>query len=193
MLVVASNNHGKINEFKQIFSEKEILSLKDMNCNKIVTEDKKTFEENVKKKAKEYGDYLGLPCISDDSGLEIQALDNWPGIKTARFLGRDATDRQKNIYILDKMKPFSGEDRKARFVCYLAYYYENKYIIAKGEILGRISKKPRGNNGFGFDEIFELSNGKTLAEISLEEKNKISARKLAILDLKKKMEKALEI
>ena len=85
------------------------------------------------------------------------------------------------------MKNLQGEERKARFVCVVTYYNNGKIVVGKGEIIGKISENPRGDNGFGFDEIFELDNGKTLAELTLEEKNKISSRKIAIQEIKDKI------
>ena len=91
------------------------------------------------------------------------------------------------------MKKFKGNERKARVKCCMAYYENGKYIIGKGEIEGKIAIEKRGKNGFGFDEIFEISNGKTFAELSSEEKNEISHRKLALQDLKMKLEQEINI
>ena len=151
-----------------------------MNCNIEVKEDGKTFEENSKKKAKEISEYINMPCIADDSGLCIDIYDGWPGVHTARFLGEDTTARQRNEYILHKMKDLKGEERNAKVKCCITYYEDGRCITQLGEIKGKISNKCRGNNGFGFDEIFELDDGRTLAELSKEEKNRISARKIAL-------------
>ena len=116
----------------------------------------------------------------------------WPGVETARFLGQDKTKnehaRQRNEYILNKMKDLPKQKRKVKYVTTIAYIDENqKEYIIKGEIEGYISNTIRGENGFGFDEIFELENGKTLAELSKQEKNKISSRKIALEKLKEKI------
>ena len=186
-ILIATNNQNKIKEFKEILKEYDIISMQDINCNIKVNEDGKTFEENAIKKAKEIYEKTGYPCIADDSGLCIKCYENWPGVLTARFLGENTTAQQRNEYILEKMKNLKDEDRKAQVICSLAYYYNDKYIIANGLINGYISDKRKGNNGFGFDEIFKLENGKTLAELTSKEKNSISARKLAIEELKQKL------
>ena len=184
-IVVASNNQGKIKEIKEILSEYEILSLKDVKCEIEVEEDGNTFEENARKKAKEVYEKVKIPCISDDSGLCINDLAGWPGVYTARIAGENATNEERNNLILDKMKTI--KNREAQVKCCLVFYDGENYIIGNGILKGKISLTRKGNNGFGFDEIFELETGKTLAELSSEEKNKISARKLAIEDLKKKL------
>ena len=186
-ILLATNNENKLKEFREILNEYEIISMKDINCFINVEEDGITFEENAIKKAKEISLSTNYPCISDDSGLSIKFYDDWPGVQTARFLGENSTSEQRNEYILQKMKSLKKEDRKAQVICSLAYYYNDKYITANGIINGYISEKRKGDNGFGFDEIFQLENGKTLAELTPEEKNSISARKLAIEELKQKL------
>ena len=104
---------------------------------------------------------------------------------THRFLGDNATDRMRNEYLINEVNKY--QDRSAQVVCILVYYDGEQEIVGEGILKGYISKECRGNNGFGVDEIFELPNGLTLAELSLEEKNNISARALAIKDLKKKL------
>lgn len=186
-IIIATNNLGKLKEIKEILQEYEILSLKDVNCQVEVIEDQDTFEGNSLKKAKEISEILHMPCIADDSGLCIDIFDGWPGVYTARFLGENTTAKQRNTYILEKMKELEGEKRKASVKCCIAYYENGNYVIGKGEIQGWIAKEARGDNGFGFDEIFELEDGRTYAELSAQEKNKISHRKLALQDLLKKM------
>lgn len=126
-----------------------------------------------------------MPCIADDSGLCINSLNGYPGIYSQRFLGENKTDREKNEYLIEKLK--DNKDKMAIFECCVAYYDGNHTYIGKGQIKGEISDKPKGKNGFGFDEIFKLENGKTLAELTEEEKNEISARKIALEDLKRKL------
>lgn len=120
------------------------------------------------------------------SGLCITALNGFPGVMTHRFLGEDATDEERNEYLIKEVD--KQEDRSAQVVCNLVFYDGKEYIIGEGIIEGQISRNRRGENGFGFDEIFELSNGKTLAELTPEEKNEVSARALAAKQLKKKLE-----
>lgn len=184
-ILIATNNKGKLNEIKEILKEYELLSLQDVNCNIEVIEDKETFEGNAQKKAKEISKITNFPCIADDSGLCIEEFNGWPGVYTARFLGENSTERQCNEYILDKMKNLPEEKRSASVKCVIAYCEEEKEILVNGEIKGKIAMSCRGRNGFGFDEIFELEDGKTLAELSQEEKNRVSARKIALENLKK--------
>ena len=186
-MIIATNNKGKIEEIKSILSNYEIYSLKDKNINIEVDEDADTFIGNAKKKAKEIYEVSKEEVIADDSGLSINCLDGFPGVMTHRFLGDDATDRERNEYLINEVNKYT--DRSAKVICILAYYNGKEYIIGEGILEGYISTECRGNNGFGFDEIFELSNGKTLAELSFEEKNKTSARYLAIKDLYNKLNK----
>lgn len=185
-IVVATNNQGKLKEIKEILKEYKIVSLKEVNCEIEVEEDQETFEGNALKKAKEISKILKMPSIADDSGLCIDCFDGWPGVYTARFLGEDATQEQRNDAILEKMK--DKKERTARVKCCMAYYENGKYCLGIGEVEGKIATCKKGNNGFGFDEIFELPEGKTYAELTAEEKNKISHRKLALQDLKQKIE-----
>ena len=186
-IVVATNNAGKLKEIKEILTGYELLSLKDVNCNMEVIEDKETFEGNSMKKAQELSEYLHMPCIADDSGLCIDIYDGWPGVHTARFLGEKSTPEQRNTYILEKMKNLKKEERKASVKCCVTYYENGNYIIGKGEIKGYIATETRGKDGFGFDSIFELEDGRTFAELTKEEKNQISHRRLALQDLLSKM------
>lgn len=186
-IVIATNNQGKLKEIKEILKDYELLTLKDINCKIEVNEDQETFEGNAKKKAKETAKFVNMPCIADDSGLCIDAFNGWPGVHTDRFLGEDATPSQKNKAILEKMKNLKEEERKAKVVCSVVYYENGEFMVAKGEIEGKIAKEPKGDNGFGFDPIFELENGKTYAELTQEEKNAISHRKKALENLKKQL------
>ena len=187
-IVVATNNQGKLKEIKEILQGYILRSLEEMNCHIEVLEDQDTFEGNAKKKAKEISEQLHMPCIADDSGLCIDIYDGWPGVHTARFLGENATGKERNQYILKKMKNLKGIDRKARVKCCVTYYENGNHVVGKGEIQGKIAENPRGDNGFGFDEIFELEDGRTYAELSKEEKNQISHRRLALQDLLEKLE-----
>lgn len=190
-LLVASNNQGKVKEIKEILENNEVQSLKEIKLEIEVKEDGKTFEENAIKKAKAIYSATKIPCIADDSGIEIEEYNGWPGTLTARFLGKDkATNeyaRERNEYILEKMRGLPKEKRKVKHVTCIAYCDENGVKVVRGEQVGYIATHPRGENGFGFDEIFELPNGKTMAEITKEEKNKISSRKIALEKIKKQI------
>ena len=186
-MILATNNKGKLEEIRKILTDYKIYSLKDKNINVDVDEDKDSFLGNAMKKAKEIYEISHEETIADDSGLCINCLDGFPGVMTHRFLGDDATDRMRNEYLINEVNKY--EDRSAQVVCNLVYYDGEKEIVGEGILKGFISKECRGNNGFGFDEIFELPNGLTLAELSSDEKNSVSARSLAINDLKKKLKK----
>ncbi len=183
-IVAATNNQGKLKEIREILKDYEVVSLKDLNCEVEVEEDQDTFEGNSLKKAREISTLLKMPCIADDSGLCIEELNGFPGVLTARFLGENASQEERNQ---DLMKRLEGkENRKATAVTVMTYVDEEKgkKIVARGETQGYIAKEKRGENGFGFDEIFLLENGKTLAELDSEEKNQISSRKKALESLK---------
>ena len=113
-ILIATNNQGKVKEIKKILKDYKLLTLKDVNCQIEVEEDGKTFEENAIKKAKEISKITNLPCIADDSGICIEILDNWPGVHTARFLGKEATAQERNQAILDRLKDKHGTERTHR-------------------------------------------------------------------------------
>ena len=190
-IIVATNNLGKLKEIRAILDNYEVISLKDLNLNIDIVEDGKTFEENALKKAREVFKITKIPAIADDSGLCINVLEGFPGINTARFLGNNASDNDRNNYILEKLKDKKELERKAEVVCDIAYVDEKNEYVVEGVIKGKIGKiacKKRGNNGFGFDPIFELDNGKTLAELKDYEKNNVSSRKIALEKLKNLLE-----
>lgn len=183
-MIFASNNKGKIKEIKSIFIDEEIISLKEANVDIEVEEDADSFYGNALKKAKEIYEITNIPVIADDSGICIDALDGWPGVLTHRFAGEEATDEERNQIMVDKVS--EKDNKKAKVICNLVYYDGNNILIGEGILTGNIVS-PRGTNGFGFDPIFELDTGKTLAELTSEEKNITSARYLAALDLNKKL------
>lgn len=186
-IIVATTNAGKFKEIQEILKNYELISLKDINCEIEVEEDQETLEGNSKKKAEEIAKITNMPCIADDTGLCIEALNGWPGVRTARFLGEEATPYERNEAILEKMKDLTGEERKAKVISIMTYYETGNFIVAKGEIEGIIAQEQRGNNGYGFDPIFELKNGKTYAELTQAEKNTISHRKRALENLEKQL------
>ena len=186
-MVLATNNKGKLREIRDIFSDYEILSLSDIDLSIDVLEDQDSFLGNATKKAKEVYSITGQSSLADDSGLCLDAFDGWPGVMTHRFLGDDSTDKERNLAIIEKCNSVSNRD--ASVVCQLVYYDSlGTPIVGTGILQGKITSSPRGENGFGFDSIFELSNGKTLAELSPDEKNQCSARSLAAIDLKQKLD-----
>lgn len=185
-MIFASNNKGKIREIKSIFQDEEIISLKEANVDIDVVEDADSFYGNALKKAKEIFELTNTAVIADDSGICIDAFDGWPGVLTHRFAGEEATEEERNIIMLDKVN--TQDNKNAKVICNLVYYDGTDIVVGEGILKGTIVS-PRGTNGFGFDPIFELESGKTLAELTSEEKNITSARYLAALDLKNKLGK----
>lgn len=191
-LIVASNNQNKINEIKSILKDKvdTVLSLKDAGIVVDVEETGKTFQENAYLKADAVRKLLNdkdFAVLADDSGLEVEALNGAPGIYSARFAGEsknDADNRKKLLTLLKNKK-----NRNARFVCSLVLIRENgESLYITGTAHGKIAEKERGDNGFGYDSLFyseELN--KTFAEASSEEKNKVSHRARALLELQKQL------
>jgi len=188
-LIFASKNRGKINEVRNIFrtSEFEITSLLDLNDNLVIEENEKTFEDNAKKKAAEVFIMYKLPVIADDSGIEVEQLNNSPGVYSARYAGDNATDEENNNKLINELGSYP-EPHPARYVCCAVFFNGQEYLIESGEIKGKIIMKGRGTNGFGYDPYF-IPNGykQTMAELSLEEKNRISHRGKAFNQLKKKI------
>lgn len=190
-MIFATNNKNKLQELKKILNKYKIYSLKEKNININIIEDQRTFLENAKKKAIEIYKIAHEETIADDSGLCINCLSGFPGVMTHRFLGENISDKIKNEYLINQVNKY--KDRSAKIICNLVYYNGKNIITGKGILNGFIAKERKGNNGFGFDEIFELPNGLTLAELKPDEKNIISHRYLAIQNLKKNMIKKLLI
>ena len=185
-IIIASGNKGKIKEAQEIFEEFEVIPMSSVGVNIDVEEDQETFAGNAIKKAETIAKALnGEKCIADDSGIEIEALDGFPGVRTKRWF--EGTDRERNLKIIEKMKGFSKENRKIKFVTAIALSNGQNTICELGVIEGYVAEEVRGENGFGFDEIFELEDGRTLAELSQEEKNSISARKIALEKIKSRL------
>ena len=134
---------------------------------------------NSQKKALEIAKYLNMVTVADDSGLMVEALEGAPGVYSARYAGEDSNDLKNNQKLIRELS--NKENKKAKFVSVISVAKPNGEVYSfRGEVHGIIIEKARGENGFGFDEIFELSNGKTLAEISTIEKLKLSPRKKAL-------------
>ena len=185
-LIIASRNKGKIQEAQEILNDYNIIPMEDYDLQIEVEEDQDTFEGNAIKKAETIARILeGRKCIADDSGIELEYLNGFPGLETKRWL--DGTDRERNLEILEKLKSVPKEKRNIKFVTAIAVSDGKHTTSAVAEIQGKVAEEVRGENGFGFDEIFELPNGKTLAEMSSEEKNEISARRKALELLKEKI------
>lgn len=185
-IVLATNNQGKIREFKSLFQNCNILSLKDINYQDEIVEDGNSFTENAIIKAKAIAKKYNVITIADDSGLEVKALDGAPGIYSARYAGIGHDDKANNELLIKNLK--GKKNRNARYVCAICLYYPNdQYITVLETCEGVIIDEPKGENGFGYDSHFYVEEyGKTFAEITLEEKNKISHRAKALRSLKEK-------
>ncbi|MAH76599.1 MAG: non-canonical purine NTP pyrophosphatase, RdgB/HAM1 family [Gammaproteobacteria bacterium] len=177
-IVIATFNEGKFREFKDLFSNSsfEILSLKVFTTQDI-DETGSSYEENAMIKAKKASELSNYPSLGDDSGLEVKLLNNDPGLFSARYSGKNATD-ETNIKKLPK-ETKNLENTKAKFVSTLAFYDPQKdlELFSFGELEGEIIKEKKGDKGFGYDPIFKIKNSsQTLAEVSFKERMKISHR-----------------
>ena len=177
-IVIATFNKGKFKEFKDLFSNSnfEILSLNDFTTEDI-DESGKSYEENAMLKAKKACELSHYPSLGDDSGLEVKLLNNDPGLFSARYSGKNATDEANIKKLLNETKNL--ENTKAKFVSTLAFYDPQKdlELFSFGELEGEIIKEKKGEKGFGYDPIFKIKNScQTLAEIPFKERMKISHR-----------------
>ena len=188
-IVIASNNNHKVQEFKDMLPEYDILALKDIEYIDEIEETGTTFEENALIKANTIQEYLknkGLEyiVIADDSGLCVDSLNGAPGVYSARYAGEHGNNQANR----DKLqRELEGKDRKAHFTCAIAIVYPDGEIkTVEGKTFGKISKEELGDNGFGYDCIFISKDlGKTFGEATDEEKNAVSHRARAIKELLK--------
>jgi len=181
-LVFATRNEGKMREIKEYFqgTKYHILSLDDIDVDIEVVEDGTTFEENAAKKAEEISAATSRIVLADDSGLVIDALEGEPGVDSANFLGRSTPYPVRNAMILNMLAGVTR--RTARFVCVIAIAQPGyKTILVKAALEGEIAQEISGDAGFGYDPIFFLpKHGKTMAQMSIIEKNAISHRGQAL-------------
>ena len=178
-LIIATHNENKVLEFKKKLSRKYLLkSLSNLNFTEEIPENENSIKKNAIFKSKFIHNIFKSNVFSDDTGLEIESLNNEPGVHSARY-GGEKKDPLKNInLVLKKMKGVSN--RKARFRTVISLMMDNKNYCFEGIVNGTIIDKPKGDMGFGYDPIFVADNmNETFAEISLEEKNKISHRAIA--------------
>lgn len=180
MLLLATTNRHKLEEFRAIFAGApfQLCSLRDVELDIDVEETGQTFAENAKIKALAYARLSGLMTLSDDSGLEIDALAGAPGVLSARFAGRETAYEERFRLILQQLQGRVGAQRSARFRCAIAIAEPTGYCrIVEGTIEGQIADRPRGLEGFGYDPIFLVPElDKTTAELTPEQKNRISHR-----------------
>lgn len=191
-LILASNNKGKLREMRRILGDMgiEVISQREAGCDFEVDETGETFEENAYLKAAAVTARTGLPAVADDSGLAVDALNGEPGVRSARYSGsHEDTDRQRNEFLLRKLE--NAAERGARFVsCICCTMPGGAVLRARGECEGTILRAPRGENGFGYDPLF-LPAGfdRTMAELSMEEKNEISHRGKALRKFREELER----
>lgn len=191
-IIVASNNQGKIREIQDILKEYKIIPMKNLGIDIDIEETGETFAENALIKARTIAKMTGKLCIADDSGLCMEAFNGFPGIKTARFLGENATQVERNKYLVEKVQGLPKEKRKAKFICTIAVVIpEKEEKTFTGELEGYITTEIKIEGGFGMDPIFELEDGKTLSEIGTEAKDKISHRYKALVQLKEYLQKIM--
>lgn len=182
-IVFATNNQHKLEEVRAMIGDYfQVLSLKDIDCNEDIPENGLTFEENAISKARYIKEHYGYDCFADDSGLEVTALNNAPGVFSARYAG-EPSNSQRNIEKL--MHEMQGkEERSARFRTCIAYLTGEEELYFEGCVEGSIIDTLRGCNGFGYDPLFvPCGYDITFAEMSSEEKNKISHRAIAVQKL----------
>ena len=192
-ILFATTNEGKRREIRMIMegSGYEITSLKDAGIKVDIDENGSTFEENALIKANALRPYTDGIILADDSGLEVDYLNKEPGVHSARYMGEDTSYDIKNQSIIDRLDGVEGNDRSARFVCVIAASFPDGHTaVTRGTIEGVIAKTPAGCGGFGYDPIVYVPElGKTTAEISAEEKNKISHRGKALRAMKAILQK----
>lgn len=192
-IIFATGNQHKMKEIREILGDigLEIVSMKEAGIEADIVEDGKTFEENAMIKATEIAKLCDDIVLADDSGLEIDYLDKAPGIMSARFMGEDTSYDIKNQALIDKLEGVPKEKRTARFVCAIAAVLPSgKQIVTRGTIEGMIGYEIAGENGFGYDPIFYVEEyGCTTAQLSPEEKNKVSHRGNALMAMKEMLEK----
>lgn len=178
-IVAATKNPGKLREIVSALKElpAEIFSLADFENIPDAVEDGKTFEENALIKAKFFAEKTGCACLADDSGLEVDALGGKPGVLSARFAGFHADDGTNNQKLLDELKKVGVRESPARYRCALCFYdTDGSKIETFGTIEGTIKIFPKGSGGFGYDPYFYIDETKTMAELTPDEKGRISHR-----------------
>ncbi len=189
-LLISSNNPDKIKEIRSIFQlpEVELVTLDDIPNTHEIVEDGNTLYENALKKASMLYEFTGLPTISDDTGLEVDALNGRPGIYSARYAGENASYDDNVKKMINEMQSVPEKDRTARFRTVAVFYHPDLLIHKEGVIEGMILSERRGNGGFGYDPIFYVpGKRRTLAEMNHDEKNAISHRGQAFSRLYKSL------
>jgi XTP/dITP diphosphohydrolase len=187
-LLIATGNAGKIREIRALLDPArwDVVTPAEAGVAGLeVVEDGDTLWENARKKARAYANASGLPALADDSGLEVDALDGAPGVRSARYAGESATDAANRAKLLRALEGVPAAERGARFraVVALSFPYGPNVRFGEGAVEGRIAMDERGDLGFGYDPVFALPDGRRMAELSRAEKNAISHRGRAVRDL----------
>ena len=182
-IVLASKNLDKLKEMRLVLANLplEIFSLADFGNLPDAVEDGKTFEENALIKARFFRERTGLACLADDSGLEVDALGGLPGVYSARFAGYHADDGTNNQTLLNELAKVGAVESAADYRCALAFVdTDGTEIVTDGKICGKIKIVAQGSGGFGYDPYFYIDNTRTMAQLSVDEKNSISHRGAAL-------------
>ncbi len=194
-IIFATGNAGKMREIRLILGDLgcEIVSMKEAGANPVIVEDGKTFEENAEIKARAVWECTGDIVLADDSGLVVDYLGGQPGIYSARYMGEDTSYEIKNQAIIDQLTHAEGRERAARFVCNIAAILPDGHVLhTEATMEGVIAQKPAGNGGFGYDPILMIPEyGVTSAELTVEQKNKISHRGKALEAMKQELKQIL--
>ena len=194
-LLVATGSQHKLAELTALLDlpNTDLVSLANVGLTDEVEETGATFEDNARLKARHYAAAAGLPTLADDSGIEVDALGGRPGVKTRRYSGANATDEKNNHKLLGEMYGFYGPDeRTARYQCVLVLVEDGAITeVTRGTFEGRVAFAPRGKGGFGYDPIFEplteKPGGRTVGQLSAEEKNRVSHRAQAARAMREKL------
>jgi XTP/dITP diphosphohydrolase len=188
-VLIATMNEGKLREYERLLGDVPGLELRTMASlpePADVLEDRDTFRGNALKKATEIAAVARMPCLADDSGLEVDALGGRPGVYSARYAGEGATDSENNAKLIDELSSTADDERTARFQCAIVIVDESgrELALAEGACEGRIGREPKGAHGFGYDPLF-VPDGytQTMAELGPETKNEISHRAKAAAKL----------
>jgi XTP/dITP diphosphohydrolase len=194
-LLVATGSDHKLGELRDLLDlpNTDLVSLADVGIEDDADETGATFEANARIKAVHYAKQSGMPTLADDSGIEVDALGGRPGVKTRRYAGPNATDADNNRKLLGELADFYGPDeRMARYRCFLVLAEDGSVVEqTDGTFEGRITFEPRGKGGFGYDPIFEPlteePGGRTVGQMSTEEKNRVSHRAIAAHAMRTKL------
>lgn len=179
-ILFATSNQNKANEIRKMLPRNlKLLTLSDIDISEEIPETSDTIEGNAKQKADYITNHFQLNCFADDTGLEIEALDGEPGVRSARYAGKDRSDEANIHMVIEKLA--SQKNRSARFKTVIALNINGAQHLFEGIVNGTIRHSKSGTNGFGYDPIFEPENcGKTFAEMTMDEKNSYSHRARAI-------------